>query len=54
MKLWKRYSGFVSMGVLGDRGETRRMLTHHEEASKERMSHIQTVVNRIDETVTKK
>lgn len=53
MKLWKRHSGFVFMGVLGDRGETRRMLTYHEEASKERISHIQTVVNRIDETVTK-
>lgn len=39
--------------VKADRGETRRMLTYHEEASKERMSHIQTVVNRIDETVTK-
>lgn len=39
--------------VKADRGETRRMVTYHEEASKERMSHIQTVVNRIDETVTK-
>lgn len=39
--------------VKADRGETRRMLTYHEEASKERMNHIQTVVNRIDGTVTK-
>lgn len=38
--------------VKADRGETRRMLTYHENASKERMDHIQTVVNRIDETVT--
>lgn len=38
--------------VRADRGETRRMLTYHENASKERMEHIQTVVNRIDETVT--
>ena len=38
--------------VKADRGETRRMLTYHENASKERMEHIQTVVNRIDETVT--
>lgn len=38
--------------VKADRGETRRLLNYHEEMSKERMSHIQTVVNRIDETVT--
>ena len=38
--------------VKADRGETRRMLTYHEQASKERMDHIQTVVNRIDETVS--
>ena len=38
--------------VKADRGETRRMLTYHENASKERMEHIQTVVNRIDETVS--
>ena len=38
--------------VKADRGETRRMLTYHENASKERMEHIQTVMNRIDETVT--
>lgn len=38
--------------VKADRGETRRMLTFHEQASKERMEHIQTVVNRIDETVS--
>lgn len=38
--------------VKADRGETRRMLTYHEEMSKERMTHIQTVVNRIDETVS--
>lgn len=35
-----------------DRGETRRLLQYHENASKERMDHIQTVVNRIDETVS--
>lgn len=38
--------------VEADRGETRRMLSYHENASRERMEHIQTVVNRIDETVT--
>lgn len=38
--------------VKADRGETRRMITYHENVSKERMDHIQTVVNRIDETVT--
>lgn len=38
--------------VKADRGETRRMLQYHENASKERMEHIQTVVNRIDETVS--
>lgn len=37
--------------VKADRGETRRMLNYHEQASKERIEHIQTVVNRIDETV---
>lgn len=37
--------------VKADRGETRRMLQFHEQSSKERMEHIQTVVNRIDETV---
>ena len=36
-----------------DRGETRRMLDMHEELSKERDRHIQEVVNRIDETVSK-
>ena len=36
-----------------DRGETRRMLDKHEELSKERDRHIQEVVNRIDETVSK-
>lgn len=35
-----------------DRGETRRLLQYHENASKERMDHIQTMVNRIDETVS--
>ena len=42
-----------------DRGESRRMITYHEQASKERIDalrsdieHIQTVVNRIDETVS--
>lgn len=38
--------------VKADRGETRRMITYHENVSKERMEHLQTVVNRIDETVT--
>lgn len=38
--------------VKADRGETRRMLQYHENCSKERMEHIQTVVNRIDETVS--
>ena len=45
--------------VKADRGETRRMLTYHENASKERikavrddLEHIQTVVNRVDETVS--
>lgn len=37
--------------VKQDRGESRRMIQYHENASKERMEHIQTVVNRIDETV---
>ena len=36
----------------GDRGENRRMLEFHEQASAERMQHIQEVVNRIDEIVT--
>ena len=35
-----------------DRGETRRLLQYHENASKERTDYIQTVVNRIDETVS--
>ena len=35
-----------------DRGETRRLLQYHENASKERTDHILTVVNRIDETVS--
>ena len=34
-----------------DRGETRRLLQYHEDSSKERMAHIQAVVNRIDEKV---
>lgn len=45
--------------VRADRGETRRMLQFHENASKERIdmirddiSHVQEVVNRIDRTVT--
>ena len=37
--------------VKADRGETRRMLQYHEQSSKERIEHLQTVVNRIDETV---
>ena len=37
--------------VKQDRGESRRMIQYHENASKERMEHIQSVVNRIDETV---
>lgn len=36
-----------------DRGETRKMLDKHEELSKERDRHIQEVVNRIDETVSR-
>ena len=35
-----------------DRGENRRLLQFHEQASMERMQHIQEVVNRIDRTVT--
>lgn len=35
-----------------DRGENRRLLQYHEQASAERMQHIQEVVNRIDRTVT--
>lgn len=38
--------------VRADRGETRRLLAHHEELSAERDKHIQTVVNRIDANVT--
>lgn len=34
-----------------DRGETRRLLQYHENASKERTDHIQTVVNKIDDIV---
>lgn len=37
--------------VKADRGETRRMLQYHEQSSKERIERLQTVVNRIDETV---
>ena len=35
-----------------DRGENRRMLQYHEEASAERMQHLQDVLNRVDATVT--
>lgn len=38
--------------VKQDRGETRRMINYHENASKERMEHIQSVVNDIRDTVT--
>lgn len=45
--------------VKQDRGETRRMLNFHEDMSAERLNavrddigHVQTVVNRIDETVS--
>lgn len=45
--------------VKQDRGETRRMLNYHECMSKERMDairddifHVQSVVNRVDETVS--
>lgn len=38
--------------VRADRGETRRLLAHHEEMSAERDRHIQTVVNCIDENVS--
>lgn len=38
--------------VRADRGETRRLLQYHENSSKERTEHLQTVVNRIDETVS--
>lgn len=38
--------------VKQDRGETRRLLSYHEEMSAERDHHIQEVVNRIDKTVT--
>lgn len=37
--------------VKQDRGESRRMIQYHENASKERMENIQITVNRIDETV---
>lgn len=38
--------------VKQDRGETRRMLDYHENASKERIEHLQTVMNRVDTTLT--
>lgn len=38
--------------VMDDRRETRAMVASHEQMSKERMQHIQEVVNRIDKTVT--
>ena len=45
--------------VRADRGITRQLIQHHEESSKERidginsnLEHLQTIVNRIDETVT--
>lgn len=38
--------------VMQDRRETRAMVANHEQMSKERMQHIQEVVNRIDKTVT--
>lgn len=45
--------------VKNDRGLTRELLKHHEEASKERidsihdsLDHIQTVINRVDSTVS--
>ena len=38
--------------VKADRGETRRLLSYHEQASAERIQHVQEVVNRIDATVT--
>lgn len=45
--------------VKTDRGETRKLVNYHENLSKERIdslkediSHVQTVVNRIDDTVT--
>ena len=45
--------------VKQDRGETRRMLDYHEKVSQERIdvvrddiAHVQTVVNRVDETVS--
>lgn len=38
--------------VKADRGETRRLLSYHEQASAERIHHVQEVVNRINETVT--
>lgn len=38
--------------IKADRGEERQLIQYHEQASKERIEHIQTVVNRIDETVS--
>ena len=38
--------------VKQDRGESRRLIQYHESMSKERMEHIQAVVNRIDKTVS--
>lgn len=38
--------------VKQDRGETRRMLDFHEKASKERIDHLKTVMNRVDSTLT--
>ena len=38
--------------VINDRGETRMMVSHHEELSKERDRSILEVANRIDRTVT--
>lgn len=38
--------------IKADRGEARQLIQYHEQASKERIEHIQTVVNRIDETVS--
>ena len=52
----KRILGY---SVKIDRGESRRLIQFHEQVSKERneallneLSHVQTVVNRIDETVS--
>ena len=38
--------------VKQDRGESRRLIQYHESMSKERIEHIQSVVNRIDKTVS--